>query len=66
MSVHRGRRGPRPNRRDAPVIKVSTRTKLARRWKDLIDFDVGRIATGEATIEEPGWDLTLLTPGPVT
>jgi galactarate dehydratase len=45
---------------------VSTRTKLARRWKDLIDFDVGRIATGEATIEEPGWDLTLLTPGPVT
>ncbi len=32
----------------APVIKVSTRTELARRWKDLIDFDAGRIATGEA------------------
>jgi len=41
----------------APVIKVSTRTELARRWKDLIDFDAGRIATGEATIEETGWDL---------
>ena len=41
----------------APVIKVSTRTELARRWKDLIDFDAGRIATGETTIEETGWDL---------
>ena len=41
----------------APVIKVSTRTELARRWKDLIDFDAGRIATGEKTIEETGWDL---------
>ena len=41
----------------APVIKVSTRTELARRWKDLIDFDAGRIATGEATIEQTGWDL---------
>ncbi len=41
----------------APVIKVSTRTELAERWHDLIDFDAGRIATGEATIEETGWDL---------
>ena len=41
----------------APVIKVSTRSELARRWSDLIDFDAGRIATGEATIEETGWDL---------
>jgi len=41
----------------APVIKVATRTELARRWKDLIDFDAGRIATGEMTIEEAGWDL---------
>jgi galactarate dehydratase len=30
---------------------------LARRWKDLIDFDAGCIATGEKTIEETGWDL---------
>jgi galactarate dehydratase len=41
----------------APVIKVATRSELARRWKDLIDFDAGRIATGEATIEETGWAL---------
>ena len=41
----------------APVIKVATRSELARRWKDLIDFDAGRIATDEMTIEETGWDL---------
>ena len=41
----------------APVIKVATRSDLARRWKDLIDFDAGRIATGEMTIEETGWEL---------
>lgn len=41
----------------APVIKVATRSELARRWKDLIDFDAGSIATGEKTIEECGWDL---------
>jgi galactarate dehydratase len=42
---------------EAPVIKVATRSELATRWHDLIDFDAGRIATGEATIEETGWDL---------
>ncbi|MEQ1648982.1 MAG: galactarate dehydratase [Hyphomicrobiaceae bacterium] len=41
----------------APVLKVATRTELATRWHDLIDFDAGRIATGEATIEENGWEL---------
>ena len=41
----------------APVIKVATRTELSRRWHDLIDFDAGRIATGDMTIEEAGWDL---------
>jgi len=41
----------------APVIKVATRSELAKRWKDLIDFDAGCIATGEKTIEETGWDL---------
>ena len=40
-----------------PVIKISSRTALAERWPDLIDLDAGRIATGEATIEEVGWDL---------
>ena len=41
----------------APVVKVSTRTELARRWPDLIDIDAGRIATGRASIEELGWEL---------
>ncbi len=41
----------------APVLKVSTRTELATRWHDLIDFDAGRIAAGEASIAETGWEL---------
>jgi galactarate dehydratase len=40
-----------------PVIKVSTRSELKRRWHDLIDIDAGTIATGEATIEEVGWEI---------
>jgi galactarate dehydratase len=40
-----------------PVIKISSRTALAERWADLIDIDAGRIATGEATIEEIGWKI---------
>ncbi len=40
-----------------PVIKMATRTELARRWHDLMDVDAGRIATGEATIEDVGWEL---------
>ncbi len=42
---------------EVPVIKVATRSDLARRWHDLMDVDAGRIATGEATIEEVGWEL---------
>jgi galactarate dehydratase len=42
---------------EVPVIKVATRTDLARRWHDLMDVDAGSIAGGEATIEEVGWDL---------
>jgi galactarate dehydratase len=41
----------------APVVKVSTRTELAQRWPDLIDVDAGRIATGESSVEELGWEL---------
>jgi galactarate dehydratase len=37
-----------------PVIKVASRTALAKRWSDLIDIDAGAIATGDATIEEVG------------
>jgi len=40
-----------------PVIKVATRNDLARRWHDLMDVNAGRIASGEATIEEVGWEL---------
>jgi galactarate dehydratase len=40
-----------------PVIKVSSNSKLANRWHDLIDFDAGPIAFGEKTIEEMGWEL---------
>lgn len=41
----------------APVVKVSSRTALAERWYDLIDIDAGRIATGQATIADVGWEL---------
>jgi len=40
-----------------PVIKVATRSDLARRWHDLMDVNAGTIATGEKTIEEVGWEL---------
>jgi len=40
-----------------PVIKVATRSDLARRWHDLMDVNAGRIADGEASIEEVGWEL---------
>lgn len=40
-----------------PVVKVATRTDLARRWHDLMDLNAGRIADGAITIEEAGWEL---------
>ncbi len=40
-----------------PVIKVASNSGLAQRWRDLIDVDAGRIATGEATVEEVGWEI---------
>ncbi|AMM17888.1 galactarate dehydratase [Burkholderia sp. PAMC 28687] len=42
---------------EVPVIKMATRSDLARRWHDLMDIDAGRIATGDATIEDVGWEL---------
>lgn len=41
----------------APVIKVGTRNSLIEQWPDLIDINAGRIATGEATIEDVGWEI---------
>ena len=40
-----------------PVIKVATRTDLARRWHDLMDINAGTIADGTATIEDVGWQM---------
>jgi galactarate dehydratase len=42
---------------ECPVIKVATRTDLARRWHDLMDINAGRIADGDATIESVGWEM---------
>lgn len=43
-----------------PVIKISSRSALARRWPDLIDLDAGRVASGESTLEQMGWELVRL------
>ena len=37
-----------------PVVKVATRSELARRWHDLMDLDAGRIASGQASVQEMG------------
>jgi len=42
---------------EVPVIKVATRSDLARRWHDLMDVNAGKIADGTATIEDVGWEL---------
>lgn len=41
----------------APVIKVASRSAIARSWPDLFDLDAGRIATGDTTIEDLGKEL---------
>ena len=40
-----------------PVIKIASNSELSRRWFDLIDFDAGKVTTGEYTIKEMGWQL---------
>jgi galactarate dehydratase len=42
---------------EVPVIKVATRSDLARRWHDLMDVNAGTIADGTKTIEEVGMEL---------
>ncbi len=42
---------------EVPVIKVGTRTDLARRWHDLIDVNAGVVADGVASVEDVGWTL---------
>ena len=43
--------------KEVPVVKVATRSDLARRWHDLMDVNAGRVVDGEASIEEMGWEL---------
>ncbi|MSU89501.1 galactarate dehydratase [Rhodobacteraceae bacterium 2CG4] len=40
-----------------PVIKIATRTELARRWHDLMDIDAGPIASGARSIEQMGEEM---------
>ena len=40
-----------------PVVKIATRTELAKRWHDLMDLNAGRVADGDISIEEGGWEL---------
>jgi galactarate dehydratase len=42
---------------EVPVIKVATRSDLARRWHDLMDVNAGTIAEGKASIAQVGWEL---------
>jgi len=42
---------------EVPVIKVATRNDLAKRWHDLMDINAGRIASGDATIADVGWEM---------
>jgi altronate hydrolase len=38
----------------APVVKISTNSKLAQRMSDIIDIDTGSVITGETSIEKMG------------
>ena len=39
------------------MIKVATRSDLARRWHDLMDVNAGVVIDGEADIESLGWSM---------
>jgi galactarate dehydratase len=42
---------------ECPVVKVATRTELARRWHDLMDLNAGAVADGQCSVEDMGWRL---------
>ena len=39
---------------EVPVVKVVTRTGLARRWHDLVDIDAGEIISADVSVEAMG------------
>jgi len=41
----------------APVVKLSTNSRLAQRMHDIIDIDTGAIISGEKTIKQMGEDI---------
>lgn len=41
----------------APVVKLSTNTKLAQRMPDIIDIDTGSIISGERTVDQMGEEI---------
>jgi altronate hydrolase len=41
----------------APVVKLSTNSRLAQRMQDIIDIDTGGIISGETTIERMGEEI---------
>jgi len=43
-----------------PVVKVATRTELAQRWHDLMDWNAGRIVDNDLSIETAGRELLQL------
>jgi len=38
----------------APVVKISTNSRLAQRMPDIIDIDTGSVISGQKTVEEMG------------
>lgn len=42
---------------EVPVVKMVTRTDLARRWHDLVDIDAGRIISDGQTLESMGLEI---------
>lgn len=42
---------------DPGVIKVATRSDLARRWHDLMDVDAGPIVSAGVSLQSMGWTM---------
>lgn len=42
---------------EVPVVKIVTRTDLARRWHDLVDVDAGRIVSANVSLDAMGMEI---------